>query len=941
MPACAAVSRPRRAPLAPRAIAGRAPLRHARSECRDGARAIDTRPPADTSSRDLHSAPTLLDSGTASPTGASDADDDAALAPGSTFAGRYHVRRRLGVGGMGAVYHAWDTELGEDVAIKLIRPAILADPDVVAEVERRFKRELLLGRRVAHANVVRVHDLGTAGARKFITMSYVDGEDLATVLRRDGALPAERVARIGRAIAEALVAVHAAGIVHRDLKPSNVMLGRDDRVWLTDFGIARLMEGDVAAGGAGPEGFDATTSARTNAGSTGRIVAAATGGVPPAVAQRTGDAIGGTPAPSSRPRVAREGSVTQYGAQLGTPDYMAPEQLRGERVDARTDVYSLGLILHDLLTGGVERLASWARDPAAARAGRTVPRPSSIAQAVPAALDDLVARCIEPEPAKRPASAADVLAALMSHGAAAAPAARPTSRPRTYALVAGIVLLVVAGAVVLRDRIAPPAARPAARAADAGATAASPAAFDTVAVLPFASSGNAPDRQARGDAIAAEILTTLARSPELHVTGRSSSFQLRDAAEDPREVGRKLGVRYVVMGSIEPGDARLRAAARLVRTKDAAILWQATFDRPPDAVLTLQDEIARDVAGALRRSVPTRTAVQRIASVEARDLYVRATTTAWSAGTLEGYREAQGLLKRVTELSPQFARGYLNLSNAEQLVADYTHDAAALARARAAVDRAIELDPHEADAWGQRAALRLIDLDWAGARADIERAVSLTPLSANTYSNLAELSAAHGRIDDAIAAQERAVELDPLRPARWANLTYYRIAGGRLKEARESSDRGLALQPKRYFARWVRGLLELMDGRPAESLAQFAQVEDPGWQAFGVMLVKARYERPAFKRAFADFDREYGNVLIFQRAEILAWSGDADGAFAQMERALAYRQSGLPQFLKLSPLVAGLRGDPRYRTIVERAGLPTDAAPLVAPQVVSAPAAPR
>src|SRR5215471_1050542 len=177
---------------------------------------------------------------------------DGPLAPGQSFGARYHIIRLLGAGGMGAVYHAWDAELGVSVAIKIIRPEIMADPRTAEEVGRRFKRELLLARQVTHRNVVRIHDLGEIGGIKYITMSFVDGIDLATLLKQDGKLPVPKVVRIARSVVSGLVAAHAAGVVHRDLKPANIMLDADDEALIMDFGIARSSGNVIAkAGSAG------------------------------------------------------------------------------------------------------------------------------------------------------------------------------------------------------------------------------------------------------------------------------------------------------------------------------------------------------------------------------------------------------------------------------------------------------------------------------------------------------------------------------------------------------------------------------------------------------------------------------------------------------------------------------------------------------------------
>src|SRR5688572_11822335 len=227
------------------------------------------------------------------------------LEVGQRFGSRYHILRQLGIGGMGAVYQAWDAEVGVAVALKVIRPEVMQDPAAAQDIERRFKQELLLARQVTHKNVVRIHDLGEIDGIKYITMPYIEGQDLASLLRSEQ-LPVQKVMALARQVAAGLQAAHEAGVVHRDLKPANVMIEGDHAI-IMDFGIAR-----------------------------------STGGAPP-------PAIDPTLAPAMRK--TRNAAQTQAGSIVGTIAYMAPEQAKGEPVDQRADMYSLGLIVSDMLTG--------------------------------------------------------------------------------------------------------------------------------------------------------------------------------------------------------------------------------------------------------------------------------------------------------------------------------------------------------------------------------------------------------------------------------------------------------------------------------------------------------------------------------------------------------------------------------------------------------------
>ncbi len=295
------------------------------------------------------------------------------LRTGEAFGQRYHIKRRLGLGGMGAVYQAWDTELGIDVAIKLIRPEIMADAAAAAEIQQRFKRELLLARLISHNNVVRIHDIGEINGMKYITMSYVEGIDLATILHREGRLPVPRVVNIARQICAGLAAAHAAGVIHRDLKPANVMIGVNGDAVITDFGVARLTSDVGGEGGAS-----------------------------------IGDAFSG-----SGRRAGRYSDFTRVGSVIGTMEYMPPEQARGDPVDQRADIYTLGLMLYDMLAGPTRSSrAESALAELQLRTREPLPHVKSVVPEVPEALDALIARCIEPDPARRFQRSADLAEAL-------------------------------------------------------------------------------------------------------------------------------------------------------------------------------------------------------------------------------------------------------------------------------------------------------------------------------------------------------------------------------------------------------------------------------------------------------------------------------------------------------------------------------------------------
>ena len=298
--------------------------------------------------------------------------DTGPLEARQNFGNRYHIIKLLGLGGMGAVYQAWDSELEIVVAIKVIRPEAASDPKMAAELDQRFKRELLLAREVTHKNVVRIHDLGEIEGIKYITMSYIEGEDLASIIKREGRLPIPQALQITRDVVSGLVVAHEAGVVHRDLKPANIMLAKaDSNAYIMDFGIAR------SAGKVVQEGIPETEEIR---GAT-------------------------TTAPVHGQTVA--------GAIVGTFEYMAPEQFRGEVADQRSDLYTMGLILYDMLSG--RRRSKSAHSAVAEVQRRTKESPPPLREVdpeIPDPLEQLVSHCLEPDPDGRFQTTKELEAAL-------------------------------------------------------------------------------------------------------------------------------------------------------------------------------------------------------------------------------------------------------------------------------------------------------------------------------------------------------------------------------------------------------------------------------------------------------------------------------------------------------------------------------------------------
>jgi eukaryotic-like serine/threonine-protein kinase len=444
------------------------------------------------------------------------------LVPGQAFGARYHIIRMIGLGGMGAVYQAWDAELGVVVALKVIRPEVAADPVAARDLERRFKRELLLARQVTHTNVVRIHDLGELEGVKYITMPFVEGSDLATVLEKEQRLPVDRVLRIARTALSGLTAAHRAGVVHRDLKPANLMVTAGDDALIMDFGIARST-GDVAASTQGASR-------------------------PPAA-----------PAPGAA-------GETTAGQIVGTIEYMAPEQARGETADQRADVYAFGLILYDMLLG--RRRHSHATTAIAElkqRMGAAPPRPKTIDPAVPDALDRIVMRCLAPDPGDRYQTSDDLVAALADLDDQGRP--RPKDRRLVHAIAVSGLLVVVAMFAINWWLI-----RPGHKAAE----------HDPVPVLIADFENKAGDpvfegalEHALGVAVEeASFITSYSRADAGQIAGRLQPGSKLGSGV-ARLVAIREGVKVVLEGTISADGGGYSLTLRAVNPSDGKPIWAA------------------------------------------------------------------------------------------------------------------------------------------------------------------------------------------------------------------------------------------------------------------------------------------------------------------------------------------------------------------------------
>jgi tetratricopeptide (TPR) repeat protein len=571
------------------------------------------------------------------------------LAVGESFGPRYHIIRLLGEGGMGAVYQAWDAELGIAVAIKVVRPEITADPTAAADMERRFKRELVLARQVTHKNVVRIHDLGEIHGIKYITMPYVEGADLATVLREQGRLPMGKTLRIIRSVVSGLAAAHAADVVHRDLKPANIMIDANDDALIMDFGIARST--GMAVGGRMP---GETTLA---------------GNVKLAMA---------------RPE------ATMAGAVVGTLEYMAPEQARGQHVDQRADIYAIGLILYDMLAGRSRSAVAKPLEELKARMNQAPPPIRSIVPDVPEPLAAVVARCLEPDPAKRYQKTYELEADLdrLDENGHLIPIKRVVGM-RLLAAVVTVLLALSGASWWYARRLAPPPPH------------------DPVSVLIADFKNTTQDAAFDGSleqalSLAMEGASFITAYPRADAVKLARSTRVGDRLDE--KVSRLIAVREGVNVVLEGQIAKEGSGYRITVTafdssaepgESKSIATQSAVARDKGQVLTAIGTVANRLRSVLGDTTPE-SARQRAAetattaSLEALQAY----TQAAELKRMNRNDEAMAAYDKAIALDPEFGRAYAGKGDIYMIMKDEAKAKAAFEEALKHVDRMTEREKY-------------------------------------------------------------------------------------------------------------------------------------------------------------------------------------------------------------------------------------------------------
>ena len=778
----------------------------------------------------------------------------------------YRIVAKLGAGGMGEVYRAHDERLERDVALKVLPPSALSD-----EVARkRFRREALALSKLNHPHIATIYDFDSDSGVDFLAMEYVVGETLGQKIANKS-LSEKDVAGLGGQIAEALEEAHEHGIVHRDLKPGNVMVTAKGRVKVLDFGLAKLLR------------------------------------------------------PGSPKAAADTLSETQHGMS-GTLPYMAPEQLREEPVDQRSDIFALGVVLYEMATGqrpfpetGSSRLTE------AILHQPPVP-PRALNPRISPELERIILKCLEKAPELRFQSAKELsvdLRRLSAPSTAVIPSdASRTSHGVRMVAAASIVALLAALTIVAllntswwHERFPGNTKGPK---------------FESLAVLPLANLSADPEQEYFADGMTEELTTELAQISGLRVISRTSTMRYKGSKKPLPEIAKELGVDAVIEGSVERSGDEVRISAQLINARSDTHLWARSYHRNLRDVLAMQSEVARAIAGEIRVQLTPQEVARfersRPVNTAAYEAYLRGLYH-WNFHTPDEMQKAIVEYNRAIEIDPGYALAYVALSNTFHLL-PFNADAApqsAFPKAKEAALKAIQLDPQLGEAHSSLAlVLGQYDWDWTEAEREHKRAVELSPNSPSALMYYAELLSLQGRSDEAIAAATRGRELDPVSGAVGLQLSRAYFHARQYDRAAQSFQQFLDTNPHFWPLHLFLGQVYEQQGQYAKALVELHQAEGPTLQATSVIgHVFARSgQRPEAEKILRELIGRSNTAYLPPTyiARIYAGLGEKDEAIAWLEKGFALRDSHM-EFLGVDPTFDGLRSDTRFTDLLRRLNL--------------------
>jgi serine/threonine-protein kinase len=817
------------------------------------------------------------------------------LGAGKRF-GHYEILKQIGAGGMGEVYLAEDTRLERKTAIKILRGNVAQDEERML----RFVREAKSASALNHPNIITIYEIGEMDDTHFIATEYIEGETLRERLQ-GSPVNLKSALEMAIQVASALDAAHRTGIVHRDIKPENVMIRPDGLVKILDFGIAKLTE-----------------------------------------------KLNGTDSEAATAIKAQ----TSPGMIIGTAAYMSPEQARGKAVDARSDIFSFGVVLYEMLAAKPPFSGENAMDVIGSILNKEPAPLSRQTPEVPHEIERIVNKALRKDREERYQTAKDLLIDLKgvkedlefqnklersivpNEAAAKTQSLKATtldeikqtniaqtlaSNPKTKYLAAGLLALILAVGGFFGYKYLSPTNRQ----------------INSIAVLPFENKSSDADTDYLSDGLAESLIYRLSQLPNLKVSPTSSVFRYKGKQTDAKEIAAELGVDSLLTGRITQRGDSLIISVNLVDTRNGKSLWGEQYERKMSELLATQREIAAEITNNLKIKLSGESE-QKLAKKytdnnEAYQLYLKGRYH-FAKRTKEDILKGIENFEQAIKLDPNFALAYVEISDsyASMPAYPYLSPKEAAPQAKAAARKALEIDPSLSEAhMALGFSLVVFDWNWAEAEREFKRALELNPNSSVAHYRYGFLYLSPlGRHDEAIAEVKRAVELEPLSLIINANLAGAYMFAGQNDRALEQARKTNELEPNFVSGHYWLGLAYNANGMYAEAIALSERVlQTDSTNQFMLRIAGSSYAKSGRRREAEEVIKRFKDiaktryVMSYCVATIYAALGDMDKAFIELENAFAERDFHLHR-LKVDPLMNPLRRDPRFQDLMRRVGLP-------------------
>jgi eukaryotic-like serine/threonine-protein kinase len=782
----------------------------------------------------------------------------------------YRIVEQLGAGGMGVVFKAQDDRLERAVALKFLPEKLAQEPQALD----RFRREARAASALNHPGICTIYDIGEQDGHAFIAMEFIDGETLRSHIHGKP-LPLDELLELGVEIAEALEAAHAEGIIHRDIKPANIFVTKRGRAKVLDFGLAKLV----------PKGI--------------------------------------TTGPDSEADQSDSNSIV--GIISGTPSYMSPEQVRGDGLDSRTDIFSLGLVLYEMATGrqafgggtgGMIIEAVLTRPPVPVR---------SINPASPLRLEEIIDKALHKDRDQRYQHVSDLCAELRQLKRELDSGSRAAGEISQSSAISNAGPLSSTGEHLSRTSTDDTRALRARRASKT---------IDSLAVLPFDNASRDPEYEYLSDGITASLINILATVPKLRVMAQSTVFRFKGGAIDPQATGRDLNVRAVLTGRVMQSGGSLRIGAELVDVPTGSRLWGAQYDRKSGDIFAIQDDISNEIAEKLRLQL-THAQKKRLTrhhteDPEAYRIYLKGRHH-WNRWTEEGFYKAIEYFQQAIEKDPAYALAHAGVADSYVLLGwnSYLPPKDAFPKAKAAALTALQFDPDLGEAHTPLAAvLWLYDWQWPEAEQEFKRSLELNPTYPTANHWNAEYVMTMGHHAEAIAQMKNSQELDPLSLIINVAIGWAYYTAGHYDEALAQLKQTVELDPNYPVTYWILGLVHRTMGRNATAIAEGEKgVRFSGGSPLMRAALAHSYGKAGRKKEALQILDDLTSLAKCKYVAPHFFAGIHIG-LGENNLALDYLEKSYEDhshwliYLHIDPVMDDLRNEPRFQDLLKRVGLP-------------------